>query len=114
MIFYDFYLGYMALAFVSFLFVIEYFKRPNFKLGKFLVSGASFLGLLLLGVALSAIILYPSILFILEDTYRPEGFFDAWVIEIRAVQAQILPTGDLHPHFGENLYRAKSDRLLWV
>jgi hypothetical protein len=82
LILYDFYLGYTVLAFMSFLFIIEYLKQPNFRLKKFLFQGAAFLGLILLGVAMSAAMLAPSILFILEDTYRPDGFFDAWVVEL--------------------------------
>lgn len=90
LILYDFYLGYTVLAFMSFLFIIESFKRPNFDLKKFLVQGASFLGLILLGVAMSAAMLAPSILFILEDTYRPEGFFDAWVVELGPITLRLF------------------------
>lgn len=82
LIFYDFYLGYTVLAFMSFLFIIEYLKRPGFEVKKFLSNGAAFLGLILLGVLMSAAMLLPSILFILEDTYRPEGYFDAWILEL--------------------------------
>lgn len=74
-IFYDFYLGYTLLAFISIVFIIELFKQPNLSLGKFILNGIVFLGLLLLGVLMSAVILYPSILYILEDTYRPIGTF---------------------------------------
>ncbi|MDD3478042.1 MAG: YfhO family protein [Candidatus Izemoplasmatales bacterium] len=81
-IFYDFYLGYMALAFISIMYLVEALKEPNMKLGRFLRDGAIFLGLLLLGVVMSAVILYPSILYILEDTYRPEGYFDSWNIDL--------------------------------
>jgi len=77
LIFYDFYLGYTAIAFVSVLYLIEAAKRPHFNLFKFLLDGAMFLGLILIGVAMSAVILYPSVLYILEDTYRPGSSFDS-------------------------------------
>ncbi len=77
LVFYDFYLGYTAIAFVSVLYLVEAAKRPHFNLFKFLLDGAMFLGLILIGVAMSAVILYPSVLFILEDTYRPGSSFDS-------------------------------------
>jgi hypothetical protein len=82
LIFYDFYLGYTAIAFVSILYIIEAIKRSNFKFFRFLLDGMIFLGLILLGVLMSMVILYPSILFILEETYRPENTFNAWIVPI--------------------------------
>lgn len=89
-IFYDFYLGYMALAFISIMFLVEFFKEPDFNFWKLLKEGIIFLFLLLLGVVMSLVILYPSILYILEDTYRPEGFFDSWVITIGSFELKLF------------------------
>ena len=44
-----------------------------FWVGKFLI---------LLGVLMSAVIAYPSIIFILEETYRNTGTFHSWVVNI--------------------------------
>lgn len=81
-IFYDFYLGYTILAFTCFAFLIEYFKEPNFKFFKFIKETFIFVALLLLGVIMAAAIAYPSIIYILEETYRPTGSFDPWSISI--------------------------------
>ncbi len=89
-IFYDFYLGYMALAFISIMFIVEYFKEPDFNFFKFIKDGAIFLFLLLLGVVMSLVILYPSILFIIEDTYRPEGYFDSWIVTIGSYDLELF------------------------
>lgn len=89
-VFYDFYLGYMALAFISIMFIVEYFKRPGFNFFRFIRDGAIFLGLLLLGVVMSLVILYPSILYILEDTYRATGSFDAWVVKIGSYDLKLF------------------------
>jgi len=80
LIFYDFYLGYSAMAFMSIMYIVEAIKRPRFRLLPFFRDGLAFLALIILGVALSGIILYPSILFILEDTYRAESSFNAWIV----------------------------------
>ncbi|MGD9909490.1 MAG: YfhO family protein [Candidatus Izemoplasmatales bacterium] len=90
LVFYDFYLGYMALAFVSIMFIVEYFKEPNFKFFKFVLDGLIFLLLLLLGVLMALVILYPSILFIIEDTYRPEGYFDYWLVTIHGYELKLF------------------------
>jgi len=82
LVFYDFYLGYSAIAFMSILYIVEALKRPGFRVWPFVRDGAAFLGLILLGIAMSGIVLYPSILYILEDTYRTEGSFNAWVVTI--------------------------------
>ncbi len=90
LIFYDFYLGYTALAFVSILYIIEAIKRPGFKFFKFLFDGMQFLGLILLGVLMSAVILYPSITYILEQTYRPVGTFNAWVVTVAGEEIKLF------------------------
>ncbi len=79
-IFYDFYLGYTLLAFICFAFILEYVKRQNFKFFRFIKDLIIFVALLLLGVLMSAIILYPSVLFILEETYRGTSSFTGWLI----------------------------------
>jgi len=89
-IFYDFYLGYMALAFISIMFLVEFFKEPNFNFWKLLKEGIIFLSLLLIGVVMSLVILYPSILYILEDTYRPDGYFDSWIVNIGSYELKLF------------------------
>ncbi|MDD3122825.1 MAG: YfhO family protein, partial [Candidatus Izemoplasmatales bacterium] len=89
-IFYDFYLGYMALAFISIMFIVEYFKRPGFNFFKFIKEGVIFLGLILIGVGMSLIILYPSILFVLEDTFRQEGSFNSWIVNIGSFELKLF------------------------
>ncbi len=89
-IFYDFYLGYTILAFSCIAFLIEYFKRPNFKLLIFAKELLIFVGLLLLGVVMSAVIAYPSILYILEETYRGTGDFNAWIINIGSYELKLF------------------------
>ncbi len=81
-IFYDFYLGYTILAFSAIAFIIEYIKEDNFKILKFIKDGMIFMFLILLGVLMSAVIAYPSIIFILEETYRNTGTFHSWVVNI--------------------------------
>ncbi|MFA5006344.1 MAG: hypothetical protein WC509_02620 [Candidatus Izemoplasmatales bacterium] len=90
LVFYDFYLAYSAMAFMSVLYVVEALKRPGNKVWPFLRDGVSFLGLILLGVAMAGVILYPSILFILEDTYRTEGSFNAWVVEVFGYELKLF------------------------
>ncbi|MBU1144439.1 MAG: YfhO family protein [Firmicutes bacterium] len=90
LIFYDFYLGYTVLAFISVMFLVEYFKRPNFRLLNFIKEGILFLGLLLLGVAMSLVILYPSVLYILQDTYRPEGTFDPVLFNFGPIEIELF------------------------
>ncbi len=90
LIFYDFYLGYTAIAFVSILYVIEAIKQPGFKFFKFIADGLIFLGLILLGVLMSTVILYPSILFILEQTYRPENTFTGWLVNIAGHEIKLF------------------------
>ncbi|XMB71531.1 hypothetical protein RJI07_05290 [Mycoplasmatota bacterium WC30] len=89
-IFYDFYLGYTLLAFICIAFLIEYFKRPGFKFFTFVKELLIFVGLLLLGVVMSAIILYPSIVYILEETYRGTSNFDAWIINIGSYELKLF------------------------
>ncbi|MBN2876718.1 MAG: hypothetical protein JXL85_03595 [Bacilli bacterium] len=81
-IFYDFYLGYTLLAFISFAYLIEYFKEPGFHFVRFVKESVIFLILLLLGVVMAGIIAYPSIIYILEETYRGTSNFNAWIINI--------------------------------
>jgi len=90
LVFYDFYLAYTALIFTGLMFILEYVKRPGFKFWHFLWDGAVFLFLLVLGVGMSLVILYPSVLFIIEDTYRPTGRFTAWVIDIFGYQLKLF------------------------
>ncbi len=90
LIFYDFYLGYTAIAFVSILYIIETIKQPGFKFFKFIFDGIQFLGLILLGVLMSTVILYPSILFILEQTYRPENTFNGWVVNVLGKEIKLF------------------------
>ena len=89
-IFYNFYLGYMILAFTSFAFILEYFKRYKFNLFDFLKKGIIFLGLLLLGVGMAGVILLPSINFILEETYRSTATFNAWIINIGSFELKLF------------------------
>jgi len=81
-IFYDFYLGYTILAFISFAFIIEYFKEPDFRFFKFVKDIMIFVFLLLLGVLMAGVIAYPSIVYILEETYRGTSDFNAWILNI--------------------------------
>ncbi len=92
-IFYDFYLGYMILAFMSFAFLIEYFKLEKFKWKKLVKDGIIFLSLLLLGVVMSFVILYPSLLFILNQTHREVGSFYAWNINLGSLPFDIYKPG---------------------
>jgi hypothetical protein len=89
-VFYDFYLAYMILAFVSFAFLIEYFKREGFKFLNFLKDGIVFLFLLLLGVTMAAVILLPSITYILEETYRTHSSFNPWIINIGSFELKLF------------------------
>ena len=89
-IFYDFYLGYTLLAFSCFAFLIEYFKEPDFKFFRFVKETLIFVFLLLLGVLMAAVIAYPSIIFIMEETYRVEGTFNAWVVNIGSLEVKLF------------------------
>ncbi|MBN2540825.1 MAG: YfhO family protein [Bacilli bacterium] len=82
MVFYDFYLGYTMMAFTAMAFLIEYIKEPNFKFFRFVLDSLIFVGLLVLGVLMAAIILAPSVMFILEDAYVTYPSFDSWTIAI--------------------------------
>jgi len=90
LVFYNFYLAYMALIFTGLMFIMEYVRREDFRFGKFLCDGAIFLGLLLLGVGMSLIILYPSILYVLQDTYRQTGTFNYWGIQIGSYELKLF------------------------
>ncbi|MDT8337071.1 MAG: YfhO family protein [Candidatus Izemoplasmatales bacterium] len=89
-VFYDFYLAYMLLAFLSFAFIIEYFKREGFRLLTFLKDGIIFLSLLILGVMMAGVILLPSIAFILEETYRSQATFNAWIVNIGSYELKLF------------------------
>ena len=89
-IFYDFYLAYMLLAFISFAFILEYFKHETFNFGHLIRDGLIFLGLLLLGVLMASVVLLPSISFILEETYRPQATFKAWIINIGSYELKLF------------------------
>ncbi len=89
-IFYDFYLGYTILAFISFAYLIEYFKKPNFKFLQFIKDSVIFFMLILLGVVMSAVVAYPSIIYILEETYRSTGTFNAWIINIGSYELKLF------------------------
>ena len=89
-IFYNFYLAYMLLAFTAFAFLIEYFKYNKFNFLKLLKEGLLFLGSLLLGVLMASVILLPSITFILEQTYRPTVSFNAWIINIGSFELELF------------------------
>jgi len=82
LVLYNFYSAFMVLAFMSILFVIESLKKTPFRIGKFFLDGMGFLGLILLGVAVSGIYLFPTVQFILEETYRGTGNFDGWFVHI--------------------------------
>jgi hypothetical protein len=90
LVLYNFYCAFMVLAFMSILFIIESVKKTPFRFGRFLVDGMAFLGLILLGVALSGVYLLPTVQFILEDTYRGTGNFDAWVVEIGSWELELF------------------------
>ncbi|MFA7076041.1 MAG: YfhO family protein [Candidatus Izemoplasmatales bacterium] len=87
---YDFYLAYMLLAFTSFAFLIEYFKYEKFKFFSLLKEGILFLGSLILGVLMASVILLPSITFILEETYRAQASFNAWIVNIGSYELKLF------------------------
>ncbi|MBI9009965.1 MAG: YfhO family protein [Tenericutes bacterium] len=89
-IFYDFYLGYTVLAFSCIAFVLEYFKRPKFNFFRFTKEIIIFVALLLLGVLMAAIIAYPSITYILEETYRTTSDFNAWIVNIFGYELKLF------------------------
>lgn len=90
LVFYNFYLAYTALIFTGIMFIVEYIKRTDFHFGRFLRDGVIFLALCLLGVAMSLVIFYPSVLFILEDTFRDSGTFNAWVVKIGSFELKLF------------------------
>ena len=90
LIFYNFYLAYTVLVFTAFAYLLEYFKAGKTRFLKFIKDGVVFFLLLLLGVLMGAIILLPSINFILEEAYRSTGAFDAWIINIGSYELQLF------------------------
>ncbi len=88
-IFYNFYLAYMLLAFISFAFLIEYFKYHKFKIVDFLLNGIGFLSLLLLGVLMSSIVLLPAITFISEETIRTSVTFKPWILDLKIFELKL-------------------------
>ena len=101
-IFFDFYLGYTILAFACFAFILEYVKRPGFKFFTFIKELVIFVALLLLGVIMAAVIAYPSVIYILEETYRNTGTFNSWIglYDLFGLD----PTQDLIVTIGDNSY----------
>jgi hypothetical protein len=87
---YNFYLAYMLLAFVSFAFLIEYFKYEKFNLFRLIKEGLIFFSSLILGVMMAAVILLPSITFILEETYRSQASFNAWIVNIGSYELKLF------------------------
>jgi len=90
LIFYNFYLAYTVLVFIAFAYMLEYFKYEKIKLWKFIKDGVIFFLLLILGVLMGAIILLPSINFILEETYRGTANFNAWIINIGSYELKLF------------------------
>lgn len=82
LVFYNFYSAFMALSFMAGMYIVQTLKTTPFRLGKFLLDGMAFLGLILLGVALSAVYFLPTVQFILEDTYRGTSEFIGWTVKI--------------------------------
>ena len=86
-IFYDFYIAYMLMAFLCVYFMLEmhirdeysFFKKENciFRNGKFWLRFLEFMALIVLGVMMSAIILLPSMLYVMNESSRNNTFTDA-------------------------------------
>ena len=89
-VFYNFYLAYMLLAFISFAYLIEYFKFHKFKIKKFILNGVGFLSLLLLGVLMSSVVLLPAITFISEETIRGTVTFKPWVVDLKIFELKLF------------------------
>jgi len=82
LVFYNFYSAFMALTFMAAMYIVQTLKTTPFRVGKFLSDGMAFLGLILLGVAMSAVYFLPTVQFILEDTYRGTSEFIGWTVKI--------------------------------
>ncbi|MDD3842430.1 MAG: YfhO family protein, partial [Candidatus Izemoplasmatales bacterium] len=82
LVFYNFYCAYMAIAFMSVLYIIEALKKARFNILIFLRDGAVFLGLILLGVAMSCVMLIPAVQFIMESTEHSAGAVWQWEVTI--------------------------------
>jgi len=89
-VFYNFYLAYMLLAFTAFAYLIEYFKFHQFKIKDFLIKGFSFLSLILLGVLMSSVVLLPAITFISEETIRSTVTFKPWIIDLKFIELKLF------------------------
>ncbi|MDA3931611.1 MAG: YfhO family protein [Tenericutes bacterium] len=89
-VFYNFYLAYMVLAFISFAFIIEYFKYQKFSIKSFILNGIGFLLLLLLGVVMSSVILLPAITFISEETIRTPVEFQPWILDLKIIELNLF------------------------
>jgi hypothetical protein len=90
LVLYNFYSAFMVLAFMSGMYIVESLKKTPFRFGKFLVDGMAFLGLILLGVAMSAVYFIPTVQFILEDTYRGTGDFNGWIVNIGSWELELF------------------------
>lgn len=84
-IFYDFYIAYMLMAFLCVYFVVEnhvedefsfFGKNTIFKNGKFWLSFIKFFAFIILGVMMSAVILFPSMLYVMNESSRNNTFTD--------------------------------------
>ena len=86
-IFYDFYIAYMLMAFLCVYFMLEmhvrdeysFFKKENciFRNGRFWLRFLEFMALIVLGVMMSAIILLPSMLYVMNESSRNNTFTDS-------------------------------------
>jgi hypothetical protein len=100
-VFYNFYLAYMLLAFISFAFLIEYFKFHQFDVKKFLLNGIGFLSLLLLGVLMSSVVLLPAITFISEETIRTSVTFEPWVLDLKFIELKLYEPEVYYRYFAK-------------
>ena len=76
---YDYYIGYMILAFFAVFFVIRYSMelRRFFLISKeFYLRLLEFLGMILIGVMMAAFILVPSVFYVLEESSRTDSSAD--------------------------------------
>jgi hypothetical protein len=91
LVLHNFYLAYMVLAFISFAYILEYFKYQEFKIIDFLLKGLKFLSLLLLGVLMASVILIPAITFISEETLRDTVSYTPWILDLKWFDLKLFP-----------------------